>query len=121
MDIATQTSQSSPLFSRQALTALILPMLLEQILSVTMGMADTLMVSGVGEAAVSSVSLVDSINVLIIQVLAALATGGAVIGSQYLGRRDAENARKSAAQLYTVLAVSTVSVMAAALLFCRQI
>lgn len=121
MDIATQTSQSRPLFSRQALTALILPMLLEQILSVTIGMADTLMVSGVGEAAVSSVSLVDSINVLIIQVLAALATGGAVIGSQYLGRRDAENARKSAAQLYTVLAVSTVSVMAAALLFCRPI
>ena len=121
MDIATQTSQSRPLFSRQALTALILPMLLEQILSVTMGMADTLMVSGVGEAAVSSVSLVDSINVLIIQVLAALATGGAVIGSQYLGRQDGENARKSAAQLYTVLAVSTVSVMAAALLFCRPI
>ena len=121
MDTATQTSQSRPLFSRQALTALILPMLLEQILSVTMGMADTLMVSGVGEAAVSSVSLVDSINVLIIQVLAALATGGAVIGSQYLGRQDGENARKSAAQLYTVLAVSTVSVMAAALLFCRPI
>ena len=100
---------------------LVLPMLLEQVLSVTMGMADTLMVSGVGEAAVSSVSLVDSINILIIQILAALATGGAVIGSQYLGRRDAENARRSAAQLYTVLAVSTVAVMVLSLAFCRPI
>ena len=84
-------------------------------------MADTLMVSGVGEAAVSSVSLVDSINVLIIQVLSALATGGAVICSQYLGRRDRESACRGAAQLYTVLAVSTVAVMVVALLFCRPI
>ena len=110
-----------PLVGRRALVALILPMLLEQVLSVTMGMADTLMVSGVGEAAVSSVSLVDSINVLIIQVLSALATGGAVICSQYLGRRDRESACRGAAQLYTVLAVSTVAVMLAALLFCRPI
>lgn len=109
------------MFGRRALVALVLPMLLEQVLSVTMGMADTLMVSGVGEAAVSSVSLVDSINVLIIQVLSALATGGAVICSQYLGRRDRESACRGAAQLYTVLAVSTVAVMLAALLFCRPI
>ena len=121
MSMATQTSAQRSLFDRRALTALILPMLFEQILSVTMGMADTLMVSGVGEAAVSSVSLVDSINVLIIQVLSALATGGAVIGSQYLGRRDTENARRSAAQLYTVLAISTLSVMTVALVFCRPI
>ena len=114
-------ARSAPLFNRQRLTALIWPMLIEQVLSVTMGMADTLMVSGVGEAAVSSVSLVDSINVLIIQILSALATGGAVLGSQYLGRRDAENARRSAAQLYTVLAVSTLSVMVLALCFCRPI
>ena len=103
------------MFDNHTLRRLILPMLLEQLLSVTMGMADTLMVSGVGEAAVSSVSLVDSINVLIIQIMSALATGGAVIGSQYLGRRDEENARRIAAQLYTVLAVSTVSVMLVAL------
>lgn len=92
MTAAQTSAPEHPLFGRRNLVNLFLPMLLEQVLSVTMGMADTLMVSGVGEAAVSSVSLVDSINILIIRILAALATGGAVIGSQYLGRRDAENA-----------------------------
>ena len=73
----TSTAKSQgPLFTRRALFTLIWPLLLEQTLSVTMGMADTLMVAGVGEAAVSSVSLVDSLNILIIQILSALATGG---------------------------------------------
>ena len=109
------------MFNRRTLERLIFPMFVEQLLSVTMGMADTLMVSGVGEAAVSSVSLVDSINILIIQILSALATGGAVISSQYIGRRDGKNARRSAAQLYTVLAVSTVTVMLLTLMLCRPI
>ena len=109
------------MFNRRTLERLIFPMFVEQLLSVTMGMADTLMVSGVGEAAVSSVSLVDSINILIIQILSALATGGAVISSQYIGRRDGENARRSAAQLYMVLAVSTVTVMLLTLMLCRPI
>lgn len=116
-----QVRTDQPMFSRSALQKLIFPMLLEQLLSVTMGMADTLMVSGVGEAAVSSVSLVDSINILIIQILAALATGGAVVGSQYIGRHDEGNARRSAAQLYMILAVSTLSVMVVTLLLCRPI
>ena len=67
-------------------------MVLEQLLLVTVGMADTVMVSTVGEAAVSGISLVDQVNVLLIQIFAALATGGAVVASQYLGRRDRENA-----------------------------
>ena len=86
-----------------------------------MGMADTLMVAGVGEAAVSSVSLVDSLNILIIQILSALATGGAVIASQYLGRRDEENASRSAAQLYSVLGISTVAVGVVCMLLSRPI
>ena len=74
--MAVNTTPQAPLFTKRALFTLIWPLLLEQTLSVTMGMADTLMVSGVGEAAVSSVSLVDSLNILIIQILSALATGG---------------------------------------------
>lgn len=111
----------TPIFTRPALVRLIWPLLLEQFLSVSMGLADTLMVSGVGEAAVSSVSLVDSVNVLILQILAALATGGAVIASQYLGRRDAASAQRSAAQLYSVVGISTAVVMAAVLLLARPI
>ena len=117
---ATAKSQGS-LFTRRALFTLIWPLLLEQTLSVTMGMADTLMVAGVGEAAVSSVSLVDSLNILIIQILSALATGGAVIASQYLGRRDEENASRSAAQLYSVLGISTVAVGVVCMLLSRPI
>lgn len=111
----------TPMFTRAALVRLIWPLLLEQFLSVSMGMADTLMVSGVGEAAVSSVSLVDSVNVLILQILAALATGGAVVASQYLGRRDTESARRSAAQLYSVLGISTLAMMAVVLALSRPI
>ena len=70
------------LFTRQQLIALLLPLIAEQALSVTIGLADTLMVSSVGEAAVSGVSLVDSFNTLMIQIMSALATGGAVVTSQ---------------------------------------
>lgn len=118
---AAKSPPAAPLYNRAALFALIWPLLLEQTLSITMGLADTFMVAGVGEAAVSSVSLVDSVNVLIIQILSALATGGAVIASQYLGRRDTENARRSAAQLYSVVGISTVGVMVLVLALSRVI
>ena len=67
------------MFSKQALRRLILPLIIEQFLAVMVGMADIMMVSSAGEAAVSSVALVDLINVLIINIFAALATGGAVV------------------------------------------
>ena len=69
--------ETKPLFTRRQLTALLLPLIAEQALSVTIGLADTLMVSSVGEAAVSGVSLVDTFNTLMIQIMTALATGGA--------------------------------------------
>ena len=101
---------ASPLFTRQQLTALLLPLIAEQALSVTIGLADTLMVSSVGEAAVSGVSLVDSFNTLMIQIMSALATGGAVVASQYIGHREEKNARASAAQILFILSVFSLSV-----------
>lgn len=121
MEKPSRGADAAPLFTSGALFALIWPMLLEQLLSITMGMADTFMVSGVGEAAVSSVSLVDSINVLVTQLFAALTGGGAIITSQYLGRRDRSNAVHSAAQLYTVSLFATVTLMLAALALHRPI
>ena len=95
--------RSAPMFTRQQLIALLLPLIAEQALSVTIGLADTLMVSSVGEAAVSGVSLVDSFNTLLIQLMSALATGGAVVTSQYIGHRDSGSARSTAAQIMFIL------------------
>ncbi len=90
---------AEPLFPPKKLKRLILPLIAEQLLAMMVGMADTVMITTVGEAAVSGVSLVDSISILIIQVLAALCTGGAVVVAQYLGRRDGATARLAAKQL----------------------
>ena len=86
------------LFSRQALIRLFIPLIIEQLLAICIGMADTVMVTSVSESAVSAVSLVDSINVLLIQLFSAMATGGAIVAAQYLGRKDTENACKAAAK-----------------------
>lgn len=97
------------IYNRKQLKALILPLMFEQFLNVMVGMVDTLMVSKAGEAAVSGVALTTNINLLIIQVMAALATGGAVVCSQYNGRKDTEEATFAAAQLETVLLVFSVA------------
>ena len=94
-----QTVSSRPMFTGKDLLRLILPLMVEQMLVVMVGMVDTIMVATVGETAVSGISLVDSVNVLLIQVFAALATGGAVVASQFLGRRDAPSACAAAKQL----------------------
>ena len=110
--MSTTQKPINPLFTRQALVALLLPLIAEQALSVTIGLADTLMVSSVGEAAVSGVSLVDSFNTLMIQVMSALATGGAVVTSQYIGHREPKNAKAAAAQILFVLASFSLVVAA---------
>ena len=96
-------------FTAQDLARLILPLVVEQLLLITVGMADTVMVSSVGEAAISAISLVDAINVLLINIFSALGTGGAIVTAQYLGRDDDLNASRAAKQLlYVVGAVSGV-------------
>ncbi len=98
------------LFSNKDLKKLIVPLILEQALAITVGMADTMMISSVGEAAVSGVSLVDMFNNLIIAVLAALATGGAVVTSQLLGASRQEDACRSAKQLLWINALITLAI-----------
>ena len=100
------------LFDNQSLKALIVPLVIEQILSIAVGAADTMMVSSAGEAAVSAVSLVDNVFVLLINLFAALATGGAVISGQYLGRRRPDVAQKAAEQLILFTSVFSVLIMA---------
>ena len=117
----SEQGASRPLFTRSELLRLIIPLVIEQLLLMTVGMADTVMVTTSGEAAVSGVSLVDNINPLFIQIFSALSTGGAVVVAQYLGRREAGNAKLASKQLlYTMTAVS-VFLMAAALLFRQHI
>ena len=82
------------MYTGKQLRALVMPLMFEQFLNVMVGMVDTLMVSKAGEAAVSGVALTTNINLLIIQVMAALATGGAVVCSQYNGRRDTKDCRR---------------------------
>lgn len=94
--------------------ALIIPLIIEQMLAVLVGMADSIMVASVGEAAVSGVSLVDNIMVLLINVFAALGTGGAVVAGQYLGQQRKEKACQAAEQLVwfiTICAVVTTLVI----------
>ena len=110
-----QGTQTNYLFSNQDLKRLILPLLVEQLLAITVGMADSIMVSSVGEAAVSGVSLVDTIFVLLINIFTALATGGAVVCGQYLGKKRPEQACKAADQL--VLATCGLSILVMALMY----
>lgn len=88
------------LFDRKALRKLLIPLMAEQLLNTLMGMMDTVMVSRCGSASISAVSLVDSINVLVIQVFEALAAGGTIICSFYLGRKERQNADRSAEQIF---------------------
>ena len=89
--------QTNHLFSNRDLRILLVPLIVEQILNSLMGTADSIMVSNVGSAAISAVSLVDSINILVIQAFYALAAGGTIVCSQYIGqiRKMRRNPRDS--------------------------
>lgn len=97
------------MFSNAQLRRLIFPLLIEQLLAMLVGMVDTVMVSSAGETAISGVSIVNDLNNLVIALLSALAGGGAVIVSQYLGHGDRELTRKAASQLVMIaFVISTV-------------
>lgn len=93
---------SKPMFSNRQIFQLVWPLVIEQLLNVLVGMVDVVMVASLGEAAVSGVSLVDSLNQLVIQFLAAMTAGGTVVCSQYIGMKNAKKANQSAGQLFTI-------------------
>lgn len=99
-------------FSNRDLRRLIVPLIIEQTLAIAVGLCDSIMVSQVGEAAISAVSLVDTVNVLLVGAFAALGTGGAVIAGQYLGKRDLEKAGHSSAQLMLFMVEASLLIMA---------
>ena len=109
------------IFNNTYLRKLILPLIIEQTLSVTIGMADIIMVSVAGEAAMSGVSLVDIISMLLINLFAAMATGGAVVVAHYLGGKNNKKASEAAGQLIFVSLIISIFVMLLMSLFNKEI
>lgn len=109
------------MFSGAQLRRLIYPLIIEQVLAITVGMVDTVMISYAGEAAVSGVSLVDMINNLLINIFAAIAAGGAVVISQYLGSKDQAKASSAATQLITIAWAIAAGLMVIAVMGNRPI
>ena len=103
------------MFTNRMIRNLLVPVVLEQVLNSLMGTVDTMMVSNVGSAAISAVSLVDSINILLIQAFSALAAGGAIVCAQYIGQKSFEKANESARQVLFIITVISVAVTAVCL------
>ena len=109
--------QQQHMFTNRMIRNLLIPVVLEQLLNSIMGTADTMMVSNVGSAAISAVSLVDSINVLVIQAFSALAAGGAIVCAQYIGQRNKEKANESARQVLFIITAISAAVSLICLVF----
>ena len=109
------------IFSNLDLSRLIIPLIIEQFLSCMVGMIDTMMISSLGEAAVSGVSLVDLFNILIINIFSALSTGGAVVASQFLGAKRVRDAQGSTKQLLLVTLATSLLLLLLAQVFNRQL
>ena len=113
MILKKKKDRSSYLFTNKMLVALIIPLVVEQFLAVLVGMADSIMIASVGEAAVSGVSLVDQVMILFINLFAALATGGAVVAGQYLGMKREKEACDSANQLIWFITICALIITVA--------
>jgi len=115
--VGDETMEQQHMFTNRMIRNLLVPVVLEQILNSIMGTADTMMVSNVGSAALSAVSLVDSINILLIQAFSALAAGGAIVCAQYIGQKNYEKANMSARQVLFIITAISVAVSAVCLIF----
>lgn len=104
------------MFSNKDLKNLIVPLFLEQLLMALVGIADVFVIGFVGEAAVSGVSLVNSFNTIFLNLFTALASGGAVVISQYIGHKDKEHAGQAASQLLTASVILSVAISVVILL-----
>ena len=112
-----QKLQGELLFTNKYLVKLMWPLFVEQLLLFAVGLLDSIMVASVGEAAVSAVSLVDSIMVLLINIMTALATGGAVVVGQYLGQKKESEARLAADQLVLFALLLSLAIIAVIYIF----
>lgn len=121
MEAVATPLAGKPLFSNKALKKLIFPLVIEQFLAISVGFCDTVMISGLGDEAISGVSLVDMIMTLMINVFAALATGGAVVAAQFIGAKRAKDARNSASQLIFIAFIISIVLMALTLVFKAQL
>lgn len=105
------------IFSNHDLRVLLIPLMVEQLLNSLMGTVDTIMVSNVGSAAISAVSLVDSINILVLQVFMALAAGGTIVCAQYLGKKEPDECNRAAHQVFLAMFLISVALMVVCLIF----
>jgi putative MATE family efflux protein len=118
---AVNPLQVGKVWNNRALFSLLCPLISEQILAVTMGAVDTIMVSSVGEHAVSAVNIIDNINNLLIIAFTAMCTGGAVVVSQYIGRRDFRDSSIASKQLVYIVTLISLIMMMISVIFRRPI
>ena len=105
------------LFTNKGLVSIIVPLMIQQVLTVAVGAVDTVMVAYAGEAAVSGVSLVNTLDVLLVMFFSSLVTGGAVVVAQTLGRKNMDDARSAAKQLLYVATAMALLVTVTVLTF----
>ncbi|MBQ4426026.1 MAG: MATE family efflux transporter [Lachnospiraceae bacterium] len=110
-------AQRQIVFTNQMLKALIIPLVFEQLLTISVGLADSLMVSRVGQASISAVNLVDQLSNLMIQIFAGMAAGGAAVAGQYLGKKMKDEARRSTHHMFLLLLGTSLTITAALYLF----
>lgn len=109
------------MFSNKDLKDMIVPLFFEQLLVMLVGIVDTFIISYVGEAAVSGVSLVNSFNTIFIYLFTALASGGAVVISQYIGNKDQKNSVRSSSQLLMFSTLFSIALAIFVLIFHKPI